>query len=101
MDNPVETLRMIQEKLGIVPIDPDLMRAYERYEKAASDWTSGINGARREGEKAGMIKGEQIGMVKGEKAKAMEVGRKLKSRGDSLDEIADVTGLDTKTIEGL
>jgi hypothetical protein len=65
--------------------DPDMLRAYEQYEKAESDWTSGINGARREGEKA----------------KAMEVGRKLKSRGDSLDEIADVTGLDTKTIETL
>jgi hypothetical protein len=93
MDNPVETLRMIQEKLGIVPIDPDLKRAYERYEKAASDWTSGINGARREGEKAGMAKGEQT--------KAMEVGRKLKSRSDSLNEIANITGLDIKTIESL
>jgi predicted transposase/invertase (TIGR01784 family) len=86
-------IRLAQDKLEMISRDPDLLRAYERYEKAASDWTTGINGARQEGR----IEGRQEGRVEERK----EVGRKLKSRGYSPDEIVDITGLDTKTIESL
>ncbi|MDR1024296.1 MAG: Rpn family recombination-promoting nuclease/putative transposase [Treponema sp.] len=80
---------LAEEKLGMILRDPGLLRAYEEYEKAASDWTSGMNGARREGRE------------EGEQTKAAAVGRKLKGRGYDPDEIADITGLDIKTIESL
>ena len=46
-------IRMVQEKMDMIARDPALLRAYEQYEKAASDYTSGINGARREGRQEG------------------------------------------------
>jgi hypothetical protein len=36
--------------MDMIARDPALLRAYEQYEKAASDYTSGMNGARREGQ---------------------------------------------------
>jgi hypothetical protein len=47
MDNAIG---LAQDKVEMIMRDPELVRAYEKYEKAASDWTSGMNGARREGE---------------------------------------------------
>jgi predicted transposase/invertase (TIGR01784 family) len=44
-------IQLAQDKLEMIARDPELLRAYEQYEKAASDWTTGINGARREGAK--------------------------------------------------
>ncbi|MDR0654917.1 MAG: hypothetical protein LBG22_01260 [Treponema sp.] len=46
-------IQLAQDKLEMIARDPELLRAYEQYEKAASDWTTGINGARREGIKKG------------------------------------------------
>jgi predicted transposase/invertase (TIGR01784 family) len=88
---------LAEEKLGMILRDPGLLRAYEGYEKAASDWTSGINGARREGRAAGEKAGREAGRQEGK----IEVGRKLKSRGYGPDEIAEITGLDIKAIESL
>jgi predicted transposase/invertase (TIGR01784 family) len=100
---------LAEEKLGMIQRDPELLRAYEGYEKAASDWTSGINGAWREGREEGRLEGRAKGRAEGrlegraegEKAGKIEVGRKLKSRGHGPDEIAEITGLDIKTIENL
>jgi hypothetical protein len=44
-------IQLAQDKLEMIARDPELLRAYEQYEKAASDWTTGINGAKREGAK--------------------------------------------------
>jgi hypothetical protein len=54
-----------------------MLRAYEQYEKAASDYTSGINGTKR------------------------DIARKMKSKGKPVDEIADDTGLSPEEIERL
>jgi predicted transposase/invertase (TIGR01784 family) len=74
-------IQLAQDKMEMIARDPELLRAYEQYEKAASDWTSGINGARRE-----------------EKA---EIAKNLKAMGDSVDKIAQVTGLSAEEIAGL
>jgi predicted transposase/invertase (TIGR01784 family) len=80
-----EAILMAQTKLEVIARDPEMLRAYERYEKAASDWTSSINGARREGMKEGM----------------KEAARNLKAMGESVEKIAHATGLSPDIIESL
>jgi predicted transposase/invertase (TIGR01784 family) len=46
-----EAISKAQSVMDRIRRSPEMMRAYEKYAKAASDWTSGINGARQEGEK--------------------------------------------------
>jgi predicted transposase/invertase (TIGR01784 family) len=55
-------IQLAQDKLEMIARDPELLRAYEQYEKAASDWTSGINGARREGREEGLQEGRREGV---------------------------------------
>jgi predicted transposase/invertase (TIGR01784 family) len=83
-------IRKTQEKMDLIARDPAMLRAYEQYEKAASDYTSGINGARREGE----IIGEQ----RGEQNKAIAIARNMKSKGKAVGEIADDTGLSLEEV---
>jgi predicted transposase/invertase (TIGR01784 family) len=82
-------IQLAQDKLEMIARDPELLRAYEQYEKAASDWTSGINGARREGRQEGRLEGQR------------EIARKLKSRGRPADEIIEDTGLSFEEIAKL
>jgi predicted transposase/invertase (TIGR01784 family) len=83
-------IQLTQEKLDMIARDPDLLRSYERYEKAASDWTTGINGARREGRLEGERKGRQ------------ETARNLKALGILTDEqIRASTGLSLDDIAKL
>jgi predicted transposase/invertase (TIGR01784 family) len=88
-----QAILMAQTKLDVIARNPELLRAYEGYEKAASDWTSSINGARREGMKEGMREGMKEGMK--------EAARKLKAMGESAEKIAQATGLSLDTIEAL
>jgi predicted transposase/invertase (TIGR01784 family) len=62
-------IQKMQEKIDWIQGNPDLFRAYLRYEKAASDEVTRINGARR------------------------EIARNLKKRGQPIDQIAEDTGL--------
>jgi hypothetical protein len=39
-----EAIRMAESKLELIARNPEMLRAYERYEKAASDWTSSPGG---------------------------------------------------------
>jgi predicted transposase/invertase (TIGR01784 family) len=80
-----KAILMAQTKLEVIQRNPELLRAYERYEKAASDWTSSINGAKREGMKEGM----------------KEVARNLKAIGEPVEKIVRVTGLSTEDIAKL
>jgi predicted transposase/invertase (TIGR01784 family) len=54
-----------QEKIDFVSRDKEALRAYEMREMALSDYTSGINHARREGEQRGEKRGERRGITKG------------------------------------
>jgi hypothetical protein len=98
-------IRKTQEKMDLIARDPAMLRAYEQYEKAASDYTSGINAARREGQLIGERRGEQrgqlIGEQRGEQNKAMTIARKMKNRGKAVEEIADDTGLSLEEIARL
>ena len=50
-------IQKAETKLRTVSQDDEARRIYEMREKALSDWTSGINHARREGIKEGIEKG--------------------------------------------
>jgi predicted transposase/invertase (TIGR01784 family) len=78
-------IQRAQERLAFVANDAEALREYHMREMALSDWTSGVNHARREGR----VEGMQEGWKKGQK----EIARNLKAMGDPLDKIVRVTGL--------
>jgi predicted transposase/invertase (TIGR01784 family) len=78
-------IQLAQDKLEMIARDPELLRAYEQYEKAASDWTSGINGAKREGREE-----EQ-----------KEIAKKALAKGLPIEDVSEITGLDTEMIRRL
>jgi predicted transposase/invertase (TIGR01784 family) len=82
-------IRKMQEKVDLILGDEAQLRAYLRYEKAASDEVTRINGAKREGRAEGRQERDQ------------EIVRRMKNRGRPLEEIAEDTGLDMETIKRL
>jgi len=71
------------------------LRAYEYY------WDAVYNerGAIRHGYKQGLEQGLEQGRAEGEKQKSLEIARRLKARGISLEDIADMTGLTATEID--
>jgi predicted transposase/invertase (TIGR01784 family) len=80
-----KAILMAQTKLEVIERNPELLRAYERYEKAASDWTSSINGAKRETRRE----------------TRREIARNLKNIGIPVEQIAQGTGLSAEDIAEL
>jgi hypothetical protein len=78
-------IQLAQDKMEMIARDPELLRAYEQYEKAASDWTTEINGARREAHRE-------------EKTK---IAKNLKSLAIPVDKITVATGLSPEEIAKL
>jgi predicted transposase/invertase (TIGR01784 family) len=78
-------------------------------ELALSDWTSGVNQARREGIQEGMQEGMwkgrqegiQEGMRKGIREEKIEIARNLKTIGVQAEKIAEATGLSADEIAKL
>jgi predicted transposase/invertase (TIGR01784 family) len=75
--NMDSAIRQVQSVMDRIQSSPEMMRTYEQYEKAASDWTSGINGAKR------------------------EIAQNLKGLGVSFDTISKSTGLSINEIQKL
>jgi predicted transposase/invertase (TIGR01784 family) len=69
--------------------DKEALRVYEMRQMALSDWTSGVNHARREGIKEGIRTGKQ------------ETARNLKAIGIPIEQIAQGTGLTEAQIRDL
>jgi predicted transposase/invertase (TIGR01784 family) len=82
-------IQMAQKKMELIARDPAMLRAYEQYEKAESDYVSGINGAKREGEKEGLLQGK------------LEMARKMRAMGFSPQQIAEASGLPPADIRAL
>jgi predicted transposase/invertase (TIGR01784 family) len=80
-------IQKAERKLRSVSEDDESLRIYEMREKALSDWTSGVNHARREGIKEGIEKGIKEGKVEGRE----EIIELLK-RGKTPDEIINDYG---------
>jgi predicted transposase/invertase (TIGR01784 family) len=79
-------IQKAKEKMEYVSRDKEALRAYQMRELAMSDWTSGLNHARREG------------ALEGERKKAIEIARNLKGIGISGEQIANATGLPLEEI---
>ncbi|MDR2020074.1 MAG: Rpn family recombination-promoting nuclease/putative transposase [Treponema sp.] len=78
-------IQKAEEKMSYICNDKEALRAYQMREMALSDWTSGINYAKREGREEGR----------------KEVARNLKAMGLTAAQIAKATGLMEKQIEEL
>jgi predicted transposase/invertase (TIGR01784 family) len=74
-------IQKAQERAAFVAGDKDALHAYQMREMALSDWTSGINHAKREG--------------------AKDIAKRLKAMGDTIDRIAQATGLSDNEIKDL
>jgi len=76
-------IQKAETKLRTVSQDDEARRIYEMREKALSDWTSGINHARREGREEGR----------------KETARNMMANGEPVDKIIRYTGLTREEIE--
>jgi predicted transposase/invertase (TIGR01784 family) len=88
MDSAIQAAN---ERMIYVTGDKEAMRAYEMRQMALSDYTSSINYAREEGFSKGRTEGRAEGIL--------EIARKMKEMGDSIEKIQIVTGLPQETIE--
>jgi predicted transposase/invertase (TIGR01784 family) len=79
-------IQKADEKMSYICNDKETLRAYQMREMALSDWTSGVNYARREGLREGEEKGKQ------------EIARNLKAMGLTAAQIMEATGLTEKQI---
>ena len=85
------------------------LATYDKYrdmaatEKALIDgsFNKGREEGREEGRAEGRAEGEQIGLEKGAYAKNIENARKMKAKGFSVEDIADITGLSISEIDSL
>jgi predicted transposase/invertase (TIGR01784 family) len=82
-------IQKAEEKLVYVTNDKEALRAYQMREMALSDWTSGVNHARREGRQ------------EGKQEAAQAIARNFKHLGIPLDQIAQGTGLSVDDVERL
>lgn len=82
-------IQKAEEKMAHVSSDKEALRAYQMREMALSDWTSGLNHARREGIQEGRKEGRQ------------EIASKMKKRGAPLNQIVEDTGLSAEDIAKL
>jgi predicted transposase/invertase (TIGR01784 family) len=80
MDTAIE---LANERMVYVTGDEEAIRAYEMRLMGLSDYNSAINYAREEGMKKN----------------ALEIARKMKGMGDSIEKIHTITGLPIETIE--
>jgi predicted transposase/invertase (TIGR01784 family) len=114
-------IQKVHEKAALVTRDKESMRIYEMREKALSDWTSGVNHARREGHAEGRLEGRREGHAEGRREGRLEgraegrqegraegwqegrqeTARNLKAMGISIEQIAQGTGLTEQQIKDL
>lgn len=98
-------LREAREKLDLMRMSRDERIIYDRYLMDRAILRNTVDGARDEGKfeglKEGLEKGLEKGRAEGEHAKAMETARRMKAKGFSTQDIADITGLSNGEIEQL
>jgi predicted transposase/invertase (TIGR01784 family) len=100
-------IQKAQQKITFVSRDKEALRAYQMREMALSDFTSGINGARKEGREEGIAIGEQQGIARGiaiGQQQGIAIGQQqvilnLSQSGLSAAEIARLAGLSNEDVE--
>jgi predicted transposase/invertase (TIGR01784 family) len=96
-----EGIRQYQSRMEQIRRTPEMMRAYDNYAKALSDYASGINGARREGVAEGRKEGIKEGLKEGERKRNLAIAKGLKADGMPASQISKYTGLSAEEIAEL
>lgn len=93
------------EQAEIAKYTPVERREYEASVKDYWDYYSTMKTAnlkgRAEGLAEGLVKGRAEGRAEGEKQKGIDIAKKMKAKGMSLEDIADMTGVSVKDIENM
>ena len=99
-----EYIKKAYRRLEEMSADEQKRWEYEMRQKAIRDQrhmlASGRREGLREGEKIGEERGRQLGLEEGGYKKAIEMARKMMERGrDTVEEIAEITGLSVEEIK--
>ncbi|SFA81123.1 Rpn family recombination-promoting nuclease/putative transposase [Clostridium frigidicarnis] len=95
-----EDIRKAYDLLQVMSKDEKSRMAYEAREAEIHDQMTRIKTAREEGINIGIDKGINIGIDKGANDKAIKIAEKMIKRGDSMEDIVDITELpENKIIE--
>ena len=86
-----------EEKMAFVSRNEEALRAYQMREMALSNYTSGINHARREG----MAIGEQRGMIIGEEKTYHAIVHNAAGKGIPVESISEFTGLSAEKVRDI
>jgi predicted transposase/invertase (TIGR01784 family) len=96
VEEAVKMDRAIQKaeaRVAHIAKDKDALRAYEMRQMALSDWTSGINHARREG--------IQEGIKEGRMEEKLAIARIALAQGFTVEDVRNITGLEPAAIKSL
>jgi predicted transposase/invertase (TIGR01784 family) len=96
-----ETLKKARGEMEYLTGDEEVQRLAWLHEKWEMDRVSAIGYAKREGEAIGLDKGIKQGRKQGEKQKTIEIAKKMKAKGKSINEIMEITELTKEEIEKL
>ena len=77
----------------IAKFTPREIREYEASKKAYRDIKNSIDTAKQEGKQEGLAEGMELGMEKGMNQKALDIARKMLSKGMEDATIMEITGL--------
>ena len=81
------------EEVEIAKFTPQEIREYEASKKAYRDIKNSIDTAKQEGKQEGLAEGMELGMEKGMNQKALDIARKMLSKGMEDATIMEITGL--------
>ena len=74
---------------------------YDHALKRFRDTINAITGAEMKGRAEGLAKGRAEGRAEGEHAKAMDIAKRMKAKGNATEFIAEITGLTVEQINNL
>ena len=81
------------EEAEIAKFTPQEIREYEASKKAYRDIKNSIDTEKQEGKQEGLAEGMELGMEKGMNQKALDIARKMLSKGMEDATIMEITGL--------
>lgn len=90
-----------RERLQLDRLSKDELKAYYRHLDNVVILRDNILTERAEGRAEGLAEGREKGRAEGERLKSLEVARKMKAKGMSVCDIADLTGLSFSEIENV
>ena len=102
-------LQMLNEKIDVLSLNPEERKLYESRMKLKSDiatisevqFKAGAEWGLAEGKTLGLAEGEARGRSEGSRQAKLETARILKQLGDSVQKIAQATGLSQAEVEAI